>query len=258
MSAAEMMILLIVGIVVVGPKRLPEMMRKAGQYVAKLRRLSTDLRAQSGIDRILREEGLEKEIRELRALRESLSKHALFDSLVNAANKPAASTALAGRATSGGASKALPTAASANALKEGASETRSDTEARAETATVEGAEPTSEATTKPALATGSDNTVTTSKASELIRPAVGAVPRGAGAPGAVAKPANREPYRSFREREYPSYGPDHYDAFPDDLDETEDERDAAAAAGMTEPAVSEPIVPSSDPDARIAAKEGAP
>ena len=64
MSAAELMILLIVGIVVVGPKRLPEMMRKAGQYVAKLRRLSTDLRNQSGIDRILREEGLEKEIRE--------------------------------------------------------------------------------------------------------------------------------------------------------------------------------------------------
>jgi len=56
MSAAEMITLLIVGIVVVGPKKLPTMMRTAGQWVSKMRRMSSDLRSQSGIDRIIREE----------------------------------------------------------------------------------------------------------------------------------------------------------------------------------------------------------
>ena len=86
MSAAEIMILLIVGIVVVGPQKLPPMLRTAGKWVAKLRRMSTDLRAQSGIDRIIREEGLEKEIRELRALRESLSKSSVINQLMEVGN----------------------------------------------------------------------------------------------------------------------------------------------------------------------------
>ncbi|MEO7595856.1 MAG: hypothetical protein ABI134_31885 [Byssovorax sp.] len=62
------MVLLIVGIVVIGPKNLPSMMRTAGQWVTKLRRMSTDLRSQSGIDDLIRHEGLEKEIAELRSL----------------------------------------------------------------------------------------------------------------------------------------------------------------------------------------------
>lgn len=68
MSLGEIMVLLIVGIVVVGPKNLPSMMRTAGQWVTKLRRMSTDLRSQSGIDDLIRHEGLEKEIAELRGL----------------------------------------------------------------------------------------------------------------------------------------------------------------------------------------------
>ena len=52
MSAGEITILLIVGIVVVGPQKLPGMMRTAGQWVTRLRRMSSDLRSQSGIDRI--------------------------------------------------------------------------------------------------------------------------------------------------------------------------------------------------------------
>lgn len=68
MSLGEIMVLLIVGIVVVGPKNLPSMMRTAGQWVSKLRRMSTDLRSQSGIDDLIRHEGLEKEIAELRSL----------------------------------------------------------------------------------------------------------------------------------------------------------------------------------------------
>lgn len=225
MSAAEVMILLIVGVVVVGPKRLPEMMRKAGQYVAKLRRLSTDLRAQSGIDRILREEGLEKEIRELRALRESLSKHALFDSLVAAANKPAPS---AGRSLSGAsASKAALPSTPAPALSEPASTAEPDDVPTPDAAAGDPGDPAA----SPVLATGSDSSPTTSKASELIRPASGAVPRGVPSPALPARAPNKEPYRSFREREYPSYGPDHYEAFPDDLDESDLEAEAQAEPG---------------------------
>src|SRR3569623_1653280 len=68
MSLGEIMVLLIVGIVVVGPKNLPSMMRTLGQWVTKLRRMSTDLRSQSGIDDLIRQEGLERELQELRAL----------------------------------------------------------------------------------------------------------------------------------------------------------------------------------------------
>lgn len=67
-SFGEILVLLIVGIVVVGPRKLPMMMRTAGQWIAKLRRMSTDLRAQSGIDDLIRQEGLERELRELRSL----------------------------------------------------------------------------------------------------------------------------------------------------------------------------------------------
>src|SRR5262245_16035417 len=64
-SFGEILMLILVGIVVVGPRKLPTLMRTAGQWVGKLRRMSTDLRAQSGIDDLIRQEGLEREIREL-------------------------------------------------------------------------------------------------------------------------------------------------------------------------------------------------
>ncbi|XXX82244.1 Sec-independent protein translocase protein TatB [Sorangium sp. So ce134] len=67
-SFGEIMVLVIVGIIVVGPRRLPAMMRSAGSWIAKLRRMTTELRTQSGIDDLIRQEGLEREIRELRAL----------------------------------------------------------------------------------------------------------------------------------------------------------------------------------------------
>ena len=102
LGLTELLVLLIVGIVVVGPKKLPEMMRTTGRWVAKLRRMSTDLRAQSGIDEILRAEGLEKEIRELR----SLSRINVMDSLVDATTKPR--PALPAKVTSSAGGAALP------------------------------------------------------------------------------------------------------------------------------------------------------
>jgi sec-independent protein translocase protein TatB len=65
---SEMILILIVGIVVVGPRNLPTLMRTAGRWVTKLRRMSSELRTQSGIDDLIRQEGLEKELHELRAL----------------------------------------------------------------------------------------------------------------------------------------------------------------------------------------------
>lgn len=92
LSFFEILVIAVVGIVVLGPRRLPTMMRSAGQWVAKLRRMSTDLRAQSGIDDLIRQEGLENEIQELR----SLSRINVIDTLMT----PAATAGAAGAAAS--------------------------------------------------------------------------------------------------------------------------------------------------------------
>jgi len=68
LSFGEIVLLAVVAIVVVGPRNLPSMMRTAGQWVSRIRRMSTDLRAQSGIDQLMREEGIDQSIREIRAL----------------------------------------------------------------------------------------------------------------------------------------------------------------------------------------------
>lgn len=57
----------IVALVVVGPKKLPMMLRTAGEWVGRLRKMTTEMRAQTGIDAILREEGIDG-VQELRAL----------------------------------------------------------------------------------------------------------------------------------------------------------------------------------------------
>ena len=91
MSLGEIVLLLIVGIIVVGPRNLPTMMRTAGQWIARLRRLTSDLRAQSGIDDVLRREGLDEHIHELR----SLSRLSMVESLIAPAAAAGASQAAA-------------------------------------------------------------------------------------------------------------------------------------------------------------------
>src|SRR5687767_1743697 len=51
-----------------GPKDLPKMLRRVGQWAGKIRRMASDLRAQSGIDDALRSEGLADDIAEIRKL----------------------------------------------------------------------------------------------------------------------------------------------------------------------------------------------
>lgn len=67
-SGSEFVLVLLVTLVVTGPKDLPKMLRKLGQWAGKARRLAADLRAQSGIDDALRSEGLADDIAEIRKL----------------------------------------------------------------------------------------------------------------------------------------------------------------------------------------------
>lgn len=58
----------VVALVVMGPKDLPKMLRRLGQWSGKIRRAAADLRAQSGIDDALRSEGLSDDLAEIRKL----------------------------------------------------------------------------------------------------------------------------------------------------------------------------------------------
>jgi sec-independent protein translocase protein TatB len=67
-SFTEMLVIGLVALVVVGPQKLPQMLRSLGEWIAKLRRITTEVRAQTGIDDILRAEGLSGGLNELRTL----------------------------------------------------------------------------------------------------------------------------------------------------------------------------------------------
>lgn len=56
-GAGELLVILIVAVVVIGPKDLPLAMRTAGRWIGKMRRMSAHLR--SGIDAMVREAELE-------------------------------------------------------------------------------------------------------------------------------------------------------------------------------------------------------
>ena len=68
LSFGEVVLLMILAIVVVGPRNLPQMMRGLGRTVTRVRKMTLELREQSGIDEILRAEGIEKEVADLRRL----------------------------------------------------------------------------------------------------------------------------------------------------------------------------------------------
>ena len=57
-----------VALLVLGPDKLPGRLRTLGQWLAKLRKLTTEVRYQSGIDDVLRAEGLDGGLSELRGL----------------------------------------------------------------------------------------------------------------------------------------------------------------------------------------------
>jgi sec-independent protein translocase protein TatB len=67
-SFSEVILIGIVALVAVGPQRLPGMLKNFGMWMRKLRKLTTDVRAQTGIDDLLRAEGIHGGISELRGL----------------------------------------------------------------------------------------------------------------------------------------------------------------------------------------------
>ncbi len=68
LSFGELVMLLLVSVVVLGPKEMPRYLRKAGQFAGKLRQIAYDMRTKSGIDEVLRSEGIDRDIAEIRRL----------------------------------------------------------------------------------------------------------------------------------------------------------------------------------------------
>ncbi len=67
-SMSELIVLIVVALVVIGPKDLPKVLKKVGYWAGRLRRMAGELRAQSGIDDVLHNEGLHESIVEIRKL----------------------------------------------------------------------------------------------------------------------------------------------------------------------------------------------
>lgn len=68
MGFSELLVLALLALLITGPKELPKMLRTLGQWAGQMRRMASDLRSQSGIDDVLRAEGLSESIVELRKL----------------------------------------------------------------------------------------------------------------------------------------------------------------------------------------------
>ena len=71
-GASELLLVVIVAVIVVGPKDLPLAMRTAGKWMAKVRRVSSHFRA--GIDAMVREAELEELEREWKGRNEAIMK----------------------------------------------------------------------------------------------------------------------------------------------------------------------------------------
>jgi sec-independent protein translocase protein TatB len=67
-SIFEVLMIGVVALVAVGPQRLPGMLKTFGAWMRKLRKMTTDVRAQTGIDDLLRQEGIHGGLNELRSL----------------------------------------------------------------------------------------------------------------------------------------------------------------------------------------------
>jgi sec-independent protein translocase protein TatB len=68
LSFGEFVVLVLVAVVVLGPKEVPRYLRKAGQFAGRLRRMAFEMREKSGIDEVLRTEGIDRDIAEIRRL----------------------------------------------------------------------------------------------------------------------------------------------------------------------------------------------
>lgn len=67
-SFTELAVVAVIALIVVGPQKLPGMLRTVGDFIRKMRRLTTEVRQQTGIDDILRQEGIQGGLTELRGM----------------------------------------------------------------------------------------------------------------------------------------------------------------------------------------------
>lgn len=67
-SFGELLMICVVALIFVGPKKLPGMLHSLGQFIRKVRNMTNDVRNQTGIDQLLRAEGLHGGLNELRGL----------------------------------------------------------------------------------------------------------------------------------------------------------------------------------------------
>ncbi len=67
-SFTEIAVIALITLIFVGPQKLPSMLYTLGRWIRKLRQLTTEVRAQTGIDEILRQEGFEGGLGELRSM----------------------------------------------------------------------------------------------------------------------------------------------------------------------------------------------
>ena len=71
-GASELLLIVIVAVVVIGPKDLPRALRLAGQWIAKVRRVSGHFRA--GVETMIREAELAEMEKKWRAQNEAIMK----------------------------------------------------------------------------------------------------------------------------------------------------------------------------------------
>ena len=71
-GASELLLIVIVAVVVIGPKDLPLALRTAGRWMAKVRKVSSHFR--SGLDAMIREAELEELEREWKERHEAIMK----------------------------------------------------------------------------------------------------------------------------------------------------------------------------------------
>jgi sec-independent protein translocase protein TatB len=69
-GAAELLVIIVVAVIVIGPKDLPLAMRVAGRWIGKMRRISAHFR--SGIDAMVREAELEEMEKKWKAQNEEI------------------------------------------------------------------------------------------------------------------------------------------------------------------------------------------
>lgn len=76
-GAAELLVVIIVAVLVIGPKDMPTAMRQAGRWIGKVRRVSSHFR--TGIDAMVREAELEDMEKKWKAQNEAIMKQSAAD-----------------------------------------------------------------------------------------------------------------------------------------------------------------------------------